>query len=125
VNPDRTEVRLSSPLPATVTAEAYEYCTKLSPLFVYKSTSQGYWPVTCTSASGTSAETAARYFSFGWFLAAAMINRTSFPISLCRELVVQLWPGTEPVGGSFVPTEFDLLAFDEIVHQVWHGCMRP
>ena len=109
---------LTRSLPCAVVNDTYEYCMRLSPLLVYKSTAQGFWPVMSTSVSGCTPESAARFRALGWFMASALVNRSQFPFLFSRALMTQVWPSSWPRGGAFVATEFDVLAFDEIVHQV-------
>ena len=37
---------------------------------------------------------------------------------------LQLWPSSMPRGGTFSPSEFDVLAFDEVVYQVWAALLQ-
>ena len=63
---------------------------------VYKSASEGFWPVMCTTVGGCTPETAARFRALGWCIAAALLNRLQFPFSFSRALMTQVRHGATP-----------------------------
>ena len=67
---------------------------------------------------GCTPESAGRFRALGWCMGSSLVNRAQFPFLFSRALLTQVWPSSSPRGGVFLPTEFDVIAFDEIVHQV-------
>ncbi len=118
---DGSAIFLSAPLPFDVVEDTYEYCLRLNPLLLYRSTAEGFWPVMATSASGPTPDTLTRFRALGWLMGASLVNRTQFPFTFSRALMTQLWPSSAPRGGEFLPSEFDVVSLDEVMHQVGRG----